>query len=75
MEFFADLCLYTYIARNEPIALPALYTLPNVVSQLPIERFGEQTLHNFDTKYTKMRLENYFLYHGLFFNGQGGCMI
>jgi hypothetical protein len=52
-----------------------LYTLPNVVSQLPLDRFREQTLQNFDTKYTKMRLENSFWYHGIFLNGQGGCMI
>jgi hypothetical protein len=35
MEFFADLCLYTYLASNEPAYLPALETLPRVLSLLP----------------------------------------
>ncbi len=67
MEFFADLCLYTYVATYEPAHLPALETLPRLLSQLPASHFRYHTLHDFDTEYVNMELENYLWYHSHFF--------
>ncbi len=67
MEFFADLCLYTYLASNEPSYLPALETLPRVLSRLSPARFRYHTLHDFDTQYIKMEPVNYLWYHGHLF--------
>lgn len=81
MEFFADLCLYSYIATNEPAQLSALETLPRVMSRLPARQFRYHTLHDFDTHYNGgMELENYLWYHGHLFEQakhvfeRSGCM-
>ncbi len=67
MEFFADLCLYTYVATHEPAHLPALETLPRLLSQVPASHFRYHTLRDFDTEYVNMELANYLWYHGHFF--------
>jgi hypothetical protein len=68
MEFFADLCLYTYCAVNEPDQLSNLETLPNVMRQLPAQTFRYATLEAFEAHYGgDMGLDNYLWYHGHFF--------
>ena len=67
MEFFADLCLYTYLATDEPDQLPALETFPHVMSKLPALQFRYRTLHDFEMQYNDMGLENYLWYHGHLF--------
>jgi hypothetical protein len=67
MEFFADVCLYTYVASHEPAYLPALEILPRVLSRLKPTHFHYRTLAEFDTQYINMELMNYLWYHGHFF--------
>ena len=67
MELFADLCLYTYVAANEPDYLPRLETVLRLLHQLPAAHFRYHTLHDFDTQYLDMELVNYLWYHGHFF--------
>jgi hypothetical protein len=67
MELFADLCLYTYVAANEPDYLPRLETVLRLLHQLPAAHFRYHTLHDFDTQYLNMELVNYVWYHGHFF--------
>jgi hypothetical protein len=67
MEFFADLCLYAYVAEREPAQLSALETLPAVMSRRRTDSFRCHTLPDFEREYTKMGLDNYVWYHGVFF--------
>lgn len=67
MELFADLCLYTYIAVNEPHSLPALQTLPRIIRQAHGERLTVSRLQEFETSYLDLPLGTYFSYHGHFF--------
>jgi hypothetical protein len=67
MEFFADLCLYAYVAGLEPAQLPALMTLPRVVRKRRTDPFRCRTLSDFEREYINMGLDNYLWYHGLFF--------
>jgi hypothetical protein len=67
MEFFADLCLYSYLASNEPAYLPALETFPRVLSRLSPAHVRYHTLHDFDTQYIKLELTNYLWFHGHLF--------
>jgi hypothetical protein len=67
MEFFADLCLYSYLASNEPAYLPALETLPRVLSRISPDHVRYHTLPDFDAQYIKLDLTNYLWYHGHLF--------
>ncbi len=67
MEFFADLCLYSYLASHEPAFLPALETFPRLLSQLDAAHFPHHTLPDFDALYMKLDLANYLWYHGHLF--------
>jgi hypothetical protein len=67
MEFFADLCLYSYLASHEPAYLPALETFPRVLSQLGAAHFSHHTLPDFDALYIKLEPTNYLWYHGHLF--------
>lgn len=67
MELFADLCLYTYVAANEPDYLPRVETVLRLLQQLPASHFRYHTLNHFDSQYLTMKLVNYAWYHGHFF--------
>jgi hypothetical protein len=66
MEFFASLCWYIYIARNEPEQLPIAETFLLVMNELPPHLFPYRTLQEFETLYISMPLENYLWYAGHF---------
>jgi hypothetical protein len=67
MEFFADFCLYDYVAGLEPAQFPALMTLPRVMTKRRTDPFRCRTLSDFEREYIDMGLDNYLWYHGLFF--------
>lgn len=69
MEYFADLCTYTYIATHEPEQLPALQTFPQAMQAIPTAHWSLRTLQDFDAYYGKaeMSVENYLWFHGHLF--------
>lgn len=69
MEYFADLCAYTYIAACEPAQLPALETFLRALKTTDAEPWPLRTLSDFDAYYGKseMRIENYLWFHGHLF--------
>jgi hypothetical protein len=68
MEYAADLCLYTYLATEEPAQLPVLMALPEAVRALPMHLFPAQTWADFDAGYGgAIGLENYLWFHGYLF--------
>jgi hypothetical protein len=67
MELFADLCLYTYVATEEPNHLSALETFPRVMTEMQAGALNVQVLQDFETRYLDMPLETYLWYHGHFF--------
>lgn len=69
MEYFADLCAYTYIAIQEPAQLPALETLPLVLQAVSRRDVHYHRWQDFDTQYgsDSMSIANYFWYHGHLF--------
>ena len=68
MEYAADLCLYSYLAAEEPAQLTALMALPDAVRALPAELFPVRTWPGFDAGYGgEVGLENYLWFHGWLF--------
>jgi hypothetical protein len=69
LELFADVCLHTYLAVNEPEQLPVQETLWRVLSNVPAQRFPYRTLHDFEAQYGDgdWTMENYAWYHGHFY--------
>jgi hypothetical protein len=66
METFANLCLHTYIAENEPELLPALETLPQGFINIPEDLIQYRSLRDFELHYDKMHPANYGWYQGKF---------
>jgi hypothetical protein len=71
MEYFADLCAYSYLASNEPERLPALMTLYRVFRAIDAHHFQYNTLTAFEAQYDggDWSLDNYLWYHGSLFSG------
>ena len=71
LEFFADVCLHTYLAANEPEQLPVQETLWRVLSNVPAQRFPYRSLHDFEAQYGdgEWTMENYGWYHAQFYEG------
>jgi hypothetical protein len=69
MEYFADLCAYTYLALHEPDQLPALESLPRAMRAIQAAYWPLHTLRDFDAYYGKSELsiENYLWFHGHLF--------
>jgi hypothetical protein len=69
MEYFADLCSYTYIATAEPEQLPALEALPRALCAVDARHLPYHTWRDFETLYgdPNFSLENYLWYHGSLF--------
>jgi hypothetical protein len=69
MEYFADLCSYTYIAVAEPEQLPVLETFPRALHAIDARQLPYHTWHDFETLYgdDNFSLENYLWYHGALF--------
>jgi hypothetical protein len=61
-EFFCNLCLHTYVAEDEPSALPALEAFPSVISAVPPERVHYSDLATFERIYDRMPPQNYGWY-------------
>jgi hypothetical protein len=47
-EFFCNLCLHTYVAEDEPGALPMLEAFPAAISAVPPERVQYSNLATFE---------------------------
>ncbi len=62
MEFFANLCLHTYLAAVEPEQLPVWTGLPEAIVALPPERFAHRSLADFERLYAGVGPENYSWY-------------
>jgi hypothetical protein len=73
MEYFADLCSYTYVATREPAQLAALETFPLVARGIDPGRFPYRGLADFEAHYGKdsMSFENYLWYHGFLYQAAG----
>jgi len=69
MEYFADLCAYTYLAACEPEQLSALATFPRALKSIGAEQWLLHTWADFDAYYGKseMSVENYLWFHGHLF--------
>ena len=69
MEYFADLCSYTYVAVAEPEQLPALEAFPRALHAIDARQLPYHTWHDFETLYgdDNFSLENYLWYHGTLF--------
>jgi hypothetical protein len=66
MELFASLCMYTYIADQEPDLLPLAETFLLVMHDLPAEMVDDPKLAEFEMRYTKLPLETYLWFSGHF---------
>ena len=66
MELFATLCLYTYIADQEPDLLPITETFFLVLHDLPPALVAHPTLADFETHYITLPLDNYLWFSGHF---------
>jgi hypothetical protein len=66
MEYFADLCSYTYIAAVEPEQLPALETFMRALHAVEARHLPYHTWSEFERLYgdETFGLENYLWYHG-----------
>lgn len=62
MELFANLCLHTYVAEEEPEQLPVWTTLPERIMDLPVDRVRHRSLEDFERLYSDVGLENYVWY-------------
>lgn len=69
MEYFADLCAYSYVAMNEPDQVPALMRLYHTLHAVEAHHFSYRTLAEFEAHYDKndWSFENYLWYHGVLF--------
>ena len=66
MELFATLCLYTYIADQEPDLLTLTETFLRVVRKLPIRIMEHRTLSGFESLYLTLPIDNYIWFSGHF---------
>lgn len=66
METFANLCLHTYVAVNEPELLPVLETLPQVFVDAGKDLTSYRSLKDFEMHYMNMHPANYVWYQGQF---------
>lgn len=66
MELFATLCLYTYVADQEPELLPIMETFFLVFHALPPLLVAHPTLTDFETHYITLPLDNYLWFSGHF---------
>lgn len=61
-ELLANMMLHTYVAENEPEALPALETLPEMVVRAGSAEYEHTSLADFERLYTGMDAKNYGWY-------------